>query len=326
MQIEQQRLQYESISIELTKQCNLECPYCYSRLKKKEEEHQLTTEQLCFFLEKFRSSGGRRVLFTGGEALLRTDFKTLVLFAKSQELLVDLFSNGTLIDEDYAEFISKHINMVNISLDGPLEYHDRMRGNGSYEQTIKALSYLAEQGAHVALQCMVTPESHDDWDWLKDIILHTDPVMVKLGHVSRMGRGKYKEKLWLTSDKILDLKSVSGILAESHNHFHTRITTNVITKEEYLKFYPTLENVLSPWMLPDGNIMSCYVHHHKEDWAISNYEIYPQYNEEVWQNTRLLEQQMQLEVMQREYFDMLELSEQVASRISSRNRSLASSH
>lgn len=72
--------------------------------------------------------------------------------------------------------------------------------------------------------------------------------------------------------------------------------------------------------------MSCYVHHHKEDWAISNYEIYPQYNEEVWQNTRLLEQQMQLEVMQREYFDMLELSEQVASRISSRNRSLASSH
>lgn len=49
MQIEQQRLQYESISIELTKQCNLECPYCYSRLKKKEEEHQLTTEQLCFF-------------------------------------------------------------------------------------------------------------------------------------------------------------------------------------------------------------------------------------------------------------------------------------
>ena len=312
------KLSYETVSIELTKRCNLECQYCYSRVHKKDEEYELSTEEIKSFLERFRFSGGRRVLFTGGEALLRSDFRELVLYAKSLGLLVDLFSNGTLIDEEYAAFLSENINLVSISIDGPRENHDRVRCvKGSYDKTKKALEYLDACNAHFSLQCMITSNNYSEIDWLKEIMENTHPLMIKLGHVSKMGRGRTQKELWLEEEKVLSLKKLAGKISEEYSAFHTRVLTNIITKEELVKFYPTLEHALSPWLLPDGRIVTCYVNENVGDWAISKADIYPECDEKIYGKTKELEKAIYDEALRHRYFDLLELSAVMASRMNS---------
>lgn len=310
------KLSYETVSIELTKRCNLDCKYCYSRVYKKDEDSELSTERIKIFLNRFKASGGRRVLYTGGEALLRLDFRELVLYAKSLGLLVDLFSNGTLIDEEYARFIGENINLASISIDGPCENHDEIRCvKGSYDKTRKALDYLSACNAHFSLQCMVTSSNYNEMGWLKEIMRNTHPLMIKLGHVSKMGRGRAQEELWLEEEKILNLKKLAGKISEEYSAFHTRVITNIITKEELVKFYPTLEHALAPWLLPNGRLVTCYVNEDVESWTISNADIYPVCDEQIYLKTELLGKIMYEEALKHKYFDLLELSAFMAKQI-----------
>lgn len=310
------KLAYKTISIELTKRCNLECKYCYSRVYKEDEASELTTEQIKSFLKNFCVNGGRRVLYTGGEPLLRRDFRELVLYARELGLLVDLFTNGTLIDKECARFLSENINLVSVSLDGPRVNHDEVRGvKGSYDKAQKALEYLNDEKVHFSLQCMVTSSNYADLDWLKEIMEKTHPLMIKLGHVSKMGRGKAQKNLWLNEDKVMHLKRLASKISEDYSAFHTRVLSNIITKEELHKFYSTLDNTLSPWLLPNGKIVICYVNEGISDWTISNVASYPEGNDEIYYKTKLLEKAIYEEAVNRKYFDLLELSATMAEEI-----------
>jgi len=57
-----------------------------------------------------------------------------------------LQTNGTLIDEHWARFLSQHDFLVGVSLDGPPELHNYYRkdrsGNPSYEKVMKGIEWL----------------------------------------------------------------------------------------------------------------------------------------------------------------------------------------
>jgi len=46
------------------------------------------------------------ILFTGGEPLLRPDFLEIYTYAKKKGLLVTIFTNGTLIDDNLADYFA----------------------------------------------------------------------------------------------------------------------------------------------------------------------------------------------------------------------------
>lgn len=307
-------LSFKSISIELTKRCNLECTYCYARSNKSEEKSELKTSDLKRFLKVFKENGGNRVLFTGGEALLREDFQELVSFAREIGLVVDLFTNGLLIDEKNAKYISENINLVNMSLDGPKEHHDKVRQRkGSFDRSVQGLQFLNYYHAHYAIQSMITNTNYGEYNWLIELVKEFNPVMVKLGHVSKMGRGINCTNLWLEKEKILYLKKMASKISEV-THFHTRVITNVITKDEFEKFYPSLDAVSNPWLLPDGRIISCYVNKGINNWVISDVWKYPVYDENTFKRTSKLMTEVYREALSKEYIDMLELTSQVAER------------
>lgn len=310
------KLSFETISIELTKRCNLDCRFCYSILPERPAVEELSTEQVCSFLERFRTEGGRRVLFTGGEIFLRADIRELILYAKSHGLLVDLFSNGTLLTEDDASFIAEHVNLINISLDGPEEHHDRMRGKqGSFNQARQAILNLQRHKAHFGIQCMITPENLPHMEWLVELSKDITPLMIKLGHVSKMGRGDGERELWFGEEQISFIKSQAAYLAEECNHFHTRVTTNIITNMEMKVFYPSFMYVITPWMLPDGRILTCYVHGSKDFWTLSTAEKYPLPMEGALDRRNLLVEKTYERAAGLPYFDLLEITSVTAEEI-----------
>jgi len=105
------------------------------------ELQELTTEEYLDLFEQMKDIGVRLVTLTGGEPFIRKDLFEIVEAAKSQDLICNIFTNGTLIDNSAAERIFRYgIDKIIISVDGIGPVHDSIRGvSGSFDEAIGAL-------------------------------------------------------------------------------------------------------------------------------------------------------------------------------------------
>lgn len=160
----------ESITVNLTRQCNLRCRFCYLLpLLGKANGKILSTEEIIAFLDRIRPHLSRRLLLSllGGEPLLEP--ATVLALArhalrKRWECLVS--TNGQLVTPGFARAARELGLHVQVSLDGPdAERHDFMRGAGAYAKTLAGIRRLTEAGVHVILSLVA---HRDNLDSLED--------------------------------------------------------------------------------------------------------------------------------------------------------------
>jgi hypothetical protein len=103
-------------------------------------------------IDKAYDRGAVVVAFEGGEPTMRLDLRDLVSHAKSRGLVTIIVTNGTNGVAGYGA------DSVWVSIDGPQEVHDSIRGEGSFvrtmesirsgcESTIMAICTLSERNA-----------------------------------------------------------------------------------------------------------------------------------------------------------------------------------
>jgi uncharacterized protein len=138
--------------------CNLACNYCYYlekvRLYPKAEQQVLSEELLETFIRQYiEAQTMPQVLFTwhGGEPLLRPlSFyrKALALqqkYARGRQIDNCLQTNGTLLTDEWCEFLRKNHFLVGISIDGPQMFHDAYRSR-SFEKVMRGIRLLQKHG------------------------------------------------------------------------------------------------------------------------------------------------------------------------------------
>ena len=140
-------------TIELTRRCNLNCIHCHNRLSVHECGRKvLSTKQVCDILGQMRKAGVMSLIFTGGEPLLRRDFKEIYRFAKKNNFAVNVNTNATLLTKDMVRFLKNNPPMsLNISCYGvtPGTYESVTRVPGSFSKFQGALSLLKGSGVRV---------------------------------------------------------------------------------------------------------------------------------------------------------------------------------
>ena len=125
-----------SLHLYLTNACNLRCPHCYmnSGLRTQSE---LSTEEVLDIISKFKQAGGNKIVLSGGEVLMRTDFSVIVKACKSYGLMVEVLTNGTLWTKELIEEVASSIDKIQISIDGYCEDENaKVRGAGSFNKAI----------------------------------------------------------------------------------------------------------------------------------------------------------------------------------------------
>jgi len=122
------------VSWNITYKCNLRCCYCAAWEKKSEEK---STREVFSLIDELVNSGTKFISFSGGEPLLRQDFREIVDFCIAKNTNIGIQTNGMLV-KDNIEIIKK-MNMVQLSLDGPEKINDIIRGNGTYAKTMEAI-------------------------------------------------------------------------------------------------------------------------------------------------------------------------------------------
>lgn len=172
-------------SIELLPLCNMNCDMCYVRLSREEMERQgrlRTADEWLEIGRQMKEAGVLFLLLTGGEPFLYPDFRKLYLGLREMGMILTINTNGTLIDEDLAEFFGKYKpRRVNITLYGTDEetYADLCHYPGGFEKTLQGIRLLRENGVDVKVGGSLARANRDDLDKLLDIGEELDiPVRV----------------------------------------------------------------------------------------------------------------------------------------------------
>ncbi|MEW6713043.1 MAG: radical SAM protein, partial [Candidatus Riflebacteria bacterium] len=143
----------------ITEKCNLKCSHCYEDFKDQHETDislaQLALSQFAELLNQYQTLKHPIKIFghinlTGGEPLLHQNFWEIVKLIKNQtgrQFSWGLLTNGTLIDATMArEIAEENPALVQVSIDGNEETHDRIRGMGSYCKAVSGIKNLVHAG------------------------------------------------------------------------------------------------------------------------------------------------------------------------------------
>jgi radical SAM protein with 4Fe4S-binding SPASM domain len=151
------------IYLHMTNDCNLKCPYCYNKgdreTKIKLEKigmvaPTMNTEEYKALIARIIECGIGRILFTGGEPLMRPDILELIEFARSRSETVklEILTNAILITDEVAEHLCRHMNSVTISLDGHERHiHEYYRGRNTFEPTVRGIRRLVAKKKELGL-------------------------------------------------------------------------------------------------------------------------------------------------------------------------------
>ncbi len=140
----------------ITKKCNCRCLHCYQDEEQSSKDMELGQLIKIFlqykdFLKYFYENHiqGMKVRpeisITGGEPFLYKDImKFLEILSTNRDyFFIYILTNGTLITKDIATRLSDYgISRVQISIEGPENIHDIIRGKGNFKKAVKGIEHL----------------------------------------------------------------------------------------------------------------------------------------------------------------------------------------
>lgn len=150
------------VSIEVTRRCPLECLHCYNNLPMADidaKQRELTKEEHFRVLDELVEMGCFWILYTGGEIFARKDFLEIYTYAKKKGFLITLFTNGTIINEQIADYLAEWPPFaIEITLYGRTRetYEALTAIPGSYDRCLRGIKLLKERRLPLKLKTVAT--------------------------------------------------------------------------------------------------------------------------------------------------------------------------
>ena len=155
-------------SLELTQRCNNRCVHCYNNLAAGDKaalESELSLDEHCRIIDEIAGLGCLWLLLTGGEIFLRKDLLEIYSYAKQKGLLVSLFTNGTLINPDIADYLAQLPPFsIEITLYGNTRktYESITGKTGSYDRCISGIRLLMDRNLPLKIKTMAISQNKNE--------------------------------------------------------------------------------------------------------------------------------------------------------------------
>lgn len=191
-------LQEFFVQYHLTERCNLSCTHCYQTGGGTEELtlpeiRELLTEisdMLQAWTKAYQLEFSSSLNVTGGEPLLRRDLFEILGEMGARGFAVYLLTNGTLVDEDKAARLAAlGVKGVQVSIEGPREIHDSIRGQGSFVAACGGVAHLVAAGLTVTLNATLSELNADRFREMIDLCSSLGAQRLGFSRLVPSGRG-----------------------------------------------------------------------------------------------------------------------------------------
>lgn len=237
-------------TLELLPLCNMNCDMCYIRMSREEMKKRgrmRTAEEWIDLCEEMKQEGVLFLLLTGGEPLIFPGFRKLYKALKQMGMILTVNTNGTLIDEDWADFFAEYPpRRINITLYGTNEktYQNLCHYTG-FEKAVNGIRLLRDRNIDVKLNGSATKANKDQLEELYEIAnqlkvpIHVDTYMIPG-----------------LRDKNLPIEQQSRLNPEDAAEAELLVLKNEMAEKDYYEYRKTiLERVDAPAAYPKG--MGC---------------------------------------------------------------------
>jgi len=263
------------IVIYVTLRCNMKCEMCSQKkeylageagernpMSWEEWESLIDNIQKSFLIKPF-------IHLIGGETLLFPHISKLLGSLKERGFKVSMTTNGLALKQNIPLVLDSNLWHMNISLDGPAEIHDKVRGvPDAFRRIMEAVSLLQQRKREmklkkprVCINCVVTPDN-----------LKVLPEVVQIAHDVGVDSMSFQHLIFTAQefqahDKIdvpLLLKSMEEI-ERSQNGIPITFFPRV-TEGKLKPYYQDITHnfgdfCVTPWyrfdIFPDGEVRTC---------------------------------------------------------------------
>jgi len=194
---------------ETTFACNMRCLHCGTSAGKKRPD-ELTTKESLNLIDELAELGTSQITLSGGEPLLRPDWRELAQRSKERKIITCLITNGYAVTKEIVEDFRKiGFDLIGVSFDGTEKTHNyiRQRDDG-WEKTLNAMKMISDNGK--VPYCAVSQVSNinlNELDDIRDILIDIGCKQWKIQMTTSTGRMSEHQNLVLTLDnypKLID--------------------------------------------------------------------------------------------------------------------------
>lgn len=151
-----------NVAFNLTKLCNLNCPFCYydsiPMTEKPHDQELSTSEWIKLAGQIAMINPNARIYVSGGEPLIRRDIVDILDGISTYDLEVTLVTNGTLFTRAEVSQLAVIPKLrIQVSIDSivPKE-NSRTRGFGNLEKALIAVQWMKDAGVNVKVSATIT--------------------------------------------------------------------------------------------------------------------------------------------------------------------------
>lgn len=278
------------IAWEVSQLCNAECIHCYSDSGPNAlRTNELSTKEALTMIKDLSDAGLLVLAFSGGEPLLRKDIFTLVNYAIEQNLVVNIASNGILINETTAKKIAEcGVSSVTISIDGSTsEIHDKFRKrDGLFTKAINAVKLLVKEKVRVVISFTPTLLNYEEGEKVVKLAYLLGASAVNMSEYVPAGRGKNNLSLppQLLKKVINDwIKMRSEYAGKMQIIWHDCRASLLVDEKDMDKYTGCGAGKLTARIMADGSLTPCVF------LSTSAGNLNNQSFKEIWNNSELLQ-------------------------------------
>jgi MoaA/NifB/PqqE/SkfB family radical SAM enzyme len=252
----------QAVTIGITRRCQYRCRHC-SVPDPEQSRPSFSAVEIHRVVQECLDLGVNNITFTGGEPLLNPDLESFISAVPKEKAVVQVFSNGLLLDERRATGLKKAgAYAVQISLDSPNpEEHDRWRGkSGAFVAVRQAVAKARAAGLLVGLSTYATNSALRDGSFNKIIELAREWGVheVSVFDIIPTGRLLRDESVLLTPESRKILRKQELLCNKSGNGL-PRLSTQSWTNSSrgFAKSFGCLAGNYQFHISPCGDFMPC---------------------------------------------------------------------
>jgi len=222
---------FKELSFIITKNCNLNCIYCYRKNNLKSKSSFLKLDKIKYIFKVIRhNTKVDSVQLIGGEPLIHPQIIEIISFFLNNNVKVRVSTNGTvdiLKRKDFLKIVDSPLVEFRISLDSIISQENNInRGKASYEKVISNIKILRQTKSIITIKSVITTDN-----------LHGIPKLLEFVEKNKLNYFTYGVlyNLGLANQNVYNLK----YLPEYHiiDHLFYFLTRH----QKYIKFlFPTL--------------------------------------------------------------------------------------